>query len=341
MKDKASSENIPNRKIRIPADIISRKHIVLCILLSLSLCVTACSSGIPKANSNGGLVTFKSADDLTATGFYTQDNDGFHPLYRVNASFSTSSSSKDILASRYLREYNEYQLVPVITKGSGYLVYVNSTADLTADVVLEKMKDNGYTLGVTFNDKAGSDFIGIGKAKTCAGSNATIVFKDLVSSDAYTFEGINDVALSKTMLDQNGLLVGLEQNARYKLSGYKGTAYKEFILKADTHYFVSSSFITIKNSNAFTLTKLGYAVVNLPSNLASGLYYVNGTGCFFYDADGTQSLAQPTVTQDKTSSSAPTDKKNIEDIITTQSIDKTDTDQQLDTAQVSPTPSPT
>ena len=320
---------------------MSRKHIALCVFLSLSLCVTACSSGIPKADSNGSLVTFKSAADLTATGFYTQDNVGFHPLYRDNANFSKSPTNKEILASRFLWEVDEDQLIPVITKDNGYLVYVNSSSSLTTDVVLEKMQDNGYTLGVTFNDKPNSDFIGIGKAKTCVGSNSQTVFKDLVSSDAYSFEEINGVALSKTMLDQNGMLVGLEQNARYKLSGYKGTAYKEFIMKADTHYFVSTSFLTIKNSDAFTLTKFGYAVINLPSDLASGLYYVNGTGCFFYDADGTQSLAKPTVTQDTTSSSAPTDKKNIEDIIATQSIDKTDTDEQLDASQVSPTPEPT
>ena len=318
---------------------MSRKHIAICVvLLSLSLCVAACSSGIPKANSNGGLVTFKSADDLTATGFYTQDNDGFHPLYRDNANFSKSPTAKDILASRYLWEVDEDQLIPVITKDKGYLVYVNSSSSLTTDIVLEKMQDNGYTLGVTFNDRANSDFIGIGKAKTCIGSNAQTVFKDLVSSDAYSFEEINGVALSKTMLDQNGLLVGLEQNARYKLSGYKGTAYKEFIMKADTHYFVSNSFLTIKNADAFTLTKFGYAVINLPSDLASGLYFVNGTGCFFYDADGTQSLAQQSITQD---TAVPTDKNNIEDIIATQSIDKTDTDEQLESSITTLTPEPT
>jgi len=320
---------------------MSRQHIALCILLSLSLCVTACSSGIPKANSKGGLVTFKSADDLTTTGFYTQDNDGFHPLYRDNASFSKSPTAKDILASRYVWEVAEDQLIPVVTKGNGYLVYVNSASSLTTDVVLEKMQDNGYTLGVTFNELPASDFIGISKSRISAASNAATVFKDLRSAAAYSFEEINGVALSKTMLDQNGILVGLEQDARYKLSGYKGTAYEEFIMTADTHYFVSSSYTTIKNADAFTLTKFGYAVINLPTALTSGLYYVNGFGCFFYDADETQSVEQPDLTQDTVSTSASVDPTNIEDIIATQSIDKTDTDEQLETKQVTPTPEST
>ena len=107
--------------------------------------------------------------------------------------------------------------------------------------------------------------------------------------------------------------------------GYKGTDYVEYVVKADTHIYTSTSVINLSASSAYGLTKSGYAVVKLPGNMDAGLYCINGEGVFIYNKKGVAVTSVPSEPNGQAGTESG-ETKNIEDIAPTFSVDKVDTD---------------
>lgn len=295
---------------------------IVCAALLLTAC--GCMKSVPKANSNGGLVSYKTVNEIPTSGYYILDQTGIHPLYRDGRNFSDEPSKDTILANRYLTIIGEESLIPTIADDNTYLIYINDTAPLNQDIVLEKMADTGYTFGITFSEIENSEYIGLHESKIVNGSDAETAFKGLSNTGAYTLTEINEYPFTSSYIGQNGFITGLEKNAYYKMVGYKGTEYVEFVVKADTHIYTSTSVLNLTASSAYGLTKSGYAVVQLPGNMESGLYCINGSGVFFYDKNGTAQPAEATT--GTPTEGASNESKNIEDIAPTYSVDKVDTD---------------
>lgn len=296
---------------------------IMCAALLLT--GSGCMKNVPKANSNGGLVSYKTVSEIPTSGYYILDQTGIHPLYRDGRNYSSEPTKDTILANRYLSIIGEESLIPTISDDNTYLIYINDTTPLNQDIVLEKMADSGYTFGMTFSEIENSDYVGLSNMKMFSGSDAEKVFKGLSNTGAYTLTEINEYPFTSSYIGQNGFITGLEKDAYYKMVGYKGTDYVEYVVKADTHIYTSTSVINLSASSAYGLTKSGYAVVKLPGNMDAGLYCINGEGVFIYNKKGVAVTSVPSEPNGQAGTESG-ETKNIEDIAPTFSVDKVDTD---------------
>ena len=90
---------------------------------------------------------------------------------------------------------------------------------------------------------------------------------------------INGKDFKASMLTPEGYLKGLTKNAMYKFSYYGGTYYESVVVKADSHLFVAD---TTYSSSSYSEMKSNYFIINLPSSVTKGYYYLPGFGLFYY-----------------------------------------------------------
>jgi hypothetical protein len=166
------------------------------------------------------------------------------------------------------------------------IIYRDTSGVIPEEFIFESFSDQGYTVGIAFNVNAEKSSIGFYGAEYgfCPGSTAEIVLKDLESLSSYMVLEINKAALTTAMIDSNGFIPNLQQNAKYMLGTYIGTVYEEYSMLADTRYFKAVSMTQVDSGTQapFALTKKGYAVITIPAGLAPGFYCINGQGCFWY-----------------------------------------------------------
>lgn len=283
---------------------IFRILIIICLLII----IPGCSQQINKSD-DGKLISL-SFKDLDQTGFYVLESENtiIHPLYRDGMSFrgepEIPTNGNPVLVGRYIWLVNEDQLIPVVKKGKTELIYFDNTNQINKDITLEKFQDTGYTLGTSFSEITDSDYLGLNEVTINKFSQAGKTISTEQNRNAFILTQINNVPLKKNILDANGIITGLQENGKYILTGYKGTQYVELTFIADTHYLISNDFITVPKMQAYILSQKGYAVIDLPKDLESGYYLVNGTGLFFYDAEPLESTTSSQESEIRATTSA-------------------------------------
>ena len=81
------------------------------------------------------------------------------------------------------------------------------------------------------------------------------------------------------MLNEAGIITGMEMDADYEITFYAGTKYMKTTVKADTHFYQSYEAYKL---NDYNITKNGYISIDLPEDLKCGYYRIAGNkGGFF------------------------------------------------------------
>lgn len=261
------------------------KRIFLIVIAFCLFATAGCTSGVPKADKDGNLVVY-SFDEIPIEGYYAKTGQAFSPLYRDGANFNAAPRDNERLATRHLWIVGEEHLIPIVKNSAeSVLIYYSQNARLTDDVIIERMGDRGYTLGIKFVEYEKIPQLGFSQnSLPCEGSNAEKVAQKLENTGAYELDTINGTPLTASLLDANGVIPNLQKDAYYLLEGYKGTIFQNIKIQADVHYFVSEEIYTIKQSD-IQRTKSGYAIIQLPDDLPEGLYCVNGKGFFLYQKE--------------------------------------------------------
>jgi len=247
--------------------------LVGCLLLSLSL--SGCASESKQ-------ITAYTLGNLPEKGFYVRKGENFFPVYAEGLSF-TGMSKSDALEKRFFWHSNKEYLIPILNQGDE-IIYRSVSEELPDIFDFENMTDMGYTLGCGFTAKT----VGIGFAGNKLWIEKTSAFDVLDGREnlaSYTVLELNNVALDLNLIDENGILAGLTPGKQYLLGSFEGTVYRELTMTADTRYYKSYAVRTVDGEAPYSLTRKGYAVVTLPSNLESGMYAINGEGVFYYDAE--------------------------------------------------------
>ena len=246
---------------------------VVCLLFSLFL--SGCSGDAKQ-------ITVYTLGILPDKGFYVRKGENFYPVYAEGLSFKGLSKT-DELDKRYFWHSDKEYLIPILNQGDE-LVYRSVSEELPDIFAFENMKDMGYTLGCGFTAKT----VGVGFAGSKVWIENTSAFDVLNKRDnlvAYTVLELNSKALDLNLIDDNGILAGLTPGKQYLLGTFEGTVYRELTMTADTRYYKSYAVRTVDGEAPYSLTRKGYAVITLPSNLESGMYAINGEGVFYYDAE--------------------------------------------------------
>lgn len=262
--------------------------------LALGL-LSGCDSLITKTNA---IVDKTYKDIADKPGFYVFKNGSFYSPYTAGASFDKSSKVTDVtdLPYRYMWFQDaKTELVPTVTTQSNSgIVYINDSAlpdSVNGNIALEYFVDKGYTVGIAITNK--EDVFTFNTEAACADSSVVSQINATISAPAaFLITEINKTPMDSNapVWDQNGVITSLEKDAKYMFSGYQGTVYKDIIVSADTHYFVSNSIVKLEDAN-IERTKVGYFIIHMPVGSLSGLYCINSTYFFFY-LDSADTIAQ-------------------------------------------------
>lgn len=270
------------------------------VLVSMMSFTAACKSKAPEFEE----YTLKT---LPKAGYFIRKGDLFRPLFIEGKTFTAPPTEGTFMGNRYFWHHGQkLSQIPTLEPGDE-LILRSANSEIEESYVFEYLMNRGYTLGCALTPKkTGFAFVGSGSINEM--SDAFKVLSEIKNLNAYTVLEINTNPFSETLLDENGMVLGLEAGKNYMLGSFEGTVYREVTIMADTNYYTSySTREKDADKPAYSLTRKGYAVITLPSNLEPGLYAVNGYGVFFVggpdgqSADGTEQV-QETATEESAKS---------------------------------------
>lgn len=257
-------------------------------LIIATLMATICAALLTGCGSRKGRIQiFQDKDaeynlkpvdnvDLTSDDYYIKNGTKFYKVYAADTKGSYDSDKNKGVAWIYGKNEN---LVP--TYYGNELLAVASKDTSAKDIVLERYKDIGYSVGIynaTYNEEGYIEF-NLGQNVVKKSSADKKLKND--RSDKILIEKINGEKVSPDMLNAAGVIVGLEHDKVYDVSFYAGTYYGECKLVADTHFYQSYEMYGI---NTGTMTKNGYISYKMPEDAKDGYYMVKGEkgGMFRY-----------------------------------------------------------
>ena len=272
---------------------MNKKTKFLMVFLVFLLCVsfTSCSQKIILSDSEGNLLKYKEDEvlnDENRENFYILNTDAtFTPLMSDVLDFEgiaeQSSPTRFITWSNRLLDdkHTKDELIPVVTKNDDIVCVYKNTKDMPVNLVLEKYKDYGYTIGSHIGVSEDGESAEI--YSDCYDNTDLNDNLEVMEDEKNIIESINENKVPISNIDPNmDFLLGLEKEKKYKLTYFVGTKYKETETIADLHVMQSEKII--KLNNPYTKTKYGFFKINLPENLESGFYFLEDSGLFYYKA---------------------------------------------------------
>lgn len=217
----------------------------------------------PKAVERGSLLDDK---------YYVKDGTKFYLVHRAGM----SSEGQELDASKSAWTTLDDTLIPNYYRNE-FLARSEPEVD-TGTVLLERYRDCGYCLGI-HGASYENGYIALQVSDNIVPK--TSAYEELYNkySDHIMIESINGQMVSEGMVNEAGVITGMEKDAYYDISFYAGTYYGSCKIKADTHFFQSYEIYSIGDP---AMTKNGYLSLQLPEDLKSGYYRVDGKGFFRY-----------------------------------------------------------
>jgi len=222
-----------------------------------------------------------SDKELSFDTYYVKNKTRFSAVYKPEGTASGYSSAPSSQRLLWFNINDGYEnLVPVQYKGE-LIAYASKNINFTS-VTLERFRDRGYTFGIYggelkadgyYHLNAGSDL--------CKGSSAQAMISQTISS-TIRIATINGNQITEDMIDPiTGTFINLQKGKSYKVGFFSGTYYYEADIVADMHMLQSFEIYNY-DSNHIKDTYNGYQCFNIPEELFSGWYWINGKGMFKY-----------------------------------------------------------
>lgn len=213
--------------------------------------------------------------ELVYDTYYIKEGSKFYKSYLPGGNSSSVASSVD--STKIFWMNRDYTLLPEYYKGE-MLAYATDENYMN-DVVLERYKDCGYSLGFYGGSFDEDGYFCVDtENKLIAGSDAGTKLSDEKSA-IIRLVSINGEKITEAMVNSAGVIEGLEKDKKYKLEFYAGTSYITEEVKADRRIFQMYEMYDISDA---TITKNGYYSISLPKDMKSGYYLVDGSGMFKY-----------------------------------------------------------
>lgn len=246
--------------------ILSLLLTMLCIILS------GCDIQIFEDKNGQGLQSVKK-ENLKTNVYYVKDSTNFYEVY--DCDLSSSGTSLDTGKCAWLTE-DEEDMIP--TYYSDELIAKTAAQIDTESLTLERYRDTGCSIGVYGAYYEGGYIVVEYNSNTI---NKTSAYTELKSdtSSHIRIETINGLPVTANMLNDAGVILGMEADKDYEITFYAGTNYNTAIITADTHFL--QCFEAYKISD-FVMTKNGYEAIYLPDDLKTGYYRIDGSGLFRY-----------------------------------------------------------
>lgn len=251
-----------------------KKIIILLLIISSMLCFTGCKIKIFEEKKSPYAIKDVDVSDLAQNRFYVKNGTKFQEVVNPESNFNSAANGVD--NKRVIWLFGDEESIPTLYKGE-IIAYASSSTSSIKGVSLERFRDVGYSFGFYNGSFDGDGRFCFNGSQSVNQSNANSNFgktKEYVRIDT-----INDQKVVKDMINPAGCIVGLEPFGKYEVSYYIGTYYEEAVWTANSHVLQAFEYyVTTK----ITQTKNGYLQIELPDDLKSGYYLINGSGLFKY-----------------------------------------------------------
>lgn len=256
-----------------------RLYKIIILALATVCCAVLSSCGnddvIPVLDESGNLYPLDKSTVSYEGEYYIKREDQFFRLNNVGVNELASNKAYYQWFTSYYDKYT-----PILDEKST-LVYIDSTKRPTS-VPMFRLEDQGFTLGSIFEtyNENGNVEVTFKKDATCSTSPiAAHINSKITKPQAVKLTKIGTKDFSRSMIDSLGFIHGMEEGANYRFGLYEGTVYKELVLKADTHLYLSST--NYSSSKFIEKQSIFYEIV-LPENLPNGKYLIPDHGMFEY-----------------------------------------------------------
>lgn len=269
------------------------KRILKVFILSTAFisCLTGCSlsreSTVATETDAEEATEITDINDLQSEHFYIYDNvkQIYHPVYMKNASFKSDpehlNTTQDNSRSIYFTD--DWEDIPTYYEGNSLVYYTKN--DLNENFVLERFKDEGYSIGISnlqplasgryfFNAHQEEDEL---NPYINPDSEANQLFE--LDHEQVIIDNIGGATLRKGNVTDGGVIVPLKKNSTYAVDVYVGSTHHNYQLKADTRILTS---MEVYQTTDYELNKSRILTINIPDEFNNGYYMINGQGVFRY-----------------------------------------------------------
>lgn len=252
---------------------IVRKILLYLVLAACLGSLTGCDVQIIEDKNAKYELEAMEKEELKNGKYYVKEGTKFYILHELEA----SSRGTDLNIKKCAWAIDDEKKIPNYYKNE-LIAHSSVRVDTESDLVLERYKDCGYSIGV-HGAVFENGYISFStNTETIKNTSAEENIKN-ENSPNIMVETINGIPVSEEMLNEAGILIGLEKDAKYELGFYAGTTYMTAIVQADTHFFQSYEAYKI---GSYNITKNGYISITLPEDLECGYYRLAGAGFFRY-----------------------------------------------------------
>ena len=251
--------------------------IILCLLI-FSGCAQDMESN---ADRNGNIKEYRQ-EELT-NGIFVKKGEKFYsvmPVEREQDEEANPMEKGTVNEKRFIWFVDSKDhLVPIIEWKQGDKLILRDERFDRQPLVLERMEEQGYTLGVKFKENQ-DGFWSFDTTAVCSETHSMNVLKTAENASSLCVHAIGENAVRANLFYANGVLKVLEKDSEQTLRMYEGTIYRERKIKADTHLFFSGGIMEL---SSFVYTENGYVEITLPEKLKAGYYEIAGNGLFYLD----------------------------------------------------------
>lgn len=224
--------------------------------------------------------------DMSKFKGYTYDI--FQPVYKESA-LNNSLQAEDSMRILWMADENDSK-IPTLYEGDELIYY--SLEEIPTKIELERFYDHGYSIGLyglKENIKGSGQYIL--DASGTMGIKSTSSAKKLANylpdeKSIVSIAQVGDKVLTSTDISKAGTVKGLIHGSSYDVAAYTGTNRHLITMTADTRIFSSYELYTL-TANSYSFVGDGIITINLPEDLKSGYYCINGAGLFRYVANST------------------------------------------------------
>lgn len=275
------------------------KKIFFLFLLYSVIFLTGCKIKIFEEEVSPYAIKDVDVSDLEQNTFYVKNGTKFNKVIHPECNFN--SAANGVNNKRIIWLFGDEESIPTLYKGE-VIAYASSSTTSIKGISLERFKDMGYSFGFyngSFDNEGRFCFNGKQSVKQ---SNAYSNFGD--SSNYIRIDTINGETIKESMICPAGAIVGLDGFAKYEIAYYTGTYYREEVWTANSHVLQAFEYYV---STKVSQTKNGYIQIEIPEDLKSGYYLINGVGLFKYinkektefEKDNTLDMNEPYSTKEE------------------------------------------
>lgn len=277
---------------------MKRKYLfIAAALAAVSVAVTGCKKeeAAPELPVEQTL-TAVTVNDLKSGSYYVKNGGDFYELPTESVNFDTTRpvETTDSKPNGIVRDKN--RVVDFVYKDSAIpTLYKNDQLVFKASgnvpsFTWERFLDQGYSIGLygLTASSAGKIQFTSGTSGNDASSSITAAIaasltEGMTLDNGFVLDKVNGASLTGENLRTGGIVAGLTKDAVANCDLYVGTTLISASATADMRAFTSFELYT---TDLYSNSPDGYAIIDIPSYLKSGYYYINNAGMVkYYNVD--------------------------------------------------------